>query len=39
MIPGNEKAMLDDAAKEFRRLQKILERIVTNERQKELGLA
>ena len=32
MIPGNEKAMLDDAAKEFRRLQKILEGVVTMRR-------
>jgi hypothetical protein len=38
-IPGNEKAMLDDAAKEFRRLEKILERIVPKKRQGELGLA
>lgn len=37
-IPGNESAMLDDAAKKFERLQKMLERILPKERQKELGL-
>jgi hypothetical protein len=37
-IPGNEKAMLDEAAKEFRRLQKILERIVPKKRQQEFGI-
>ena len=30
--------MLDDAAKQFRRLQNILERIVPKKRQKELGI-
>lgn len=39
MLPGNDKAILDHAAKDFRRLQKVLERIVPKERQKELGFA
>ena len=38
-IPGNEKAMLDNAAKEFQRLQKMLERTVPKKRRGELGLA
>ena len=37
MVPGNDRAVQDQAAKEFRRLQKILERIVPEKRQKELG--
>jgi hypothetical protein len=37
-VPGNEKALLDAAAKEFRRLQKILERIVPKGRQSKLGI-
>ena len=37
-VPGNEKALLDDAAKELRRLQKMLERIVPEKRQRELGI-
>lgn len=37
-LPGNNKGMQEDAAKEFRRLQRILEKIVPEKRQKELGL-
>ena len=38
MLPGNNKSVQKSAAKEFLRLQKILERIVPKERQKELGM-
>jgi hypothetical protein len=37
-LPGNDKAIQQDAEKKFRTLQKILEKIVPEKRQKELGL-
>lgn len=37
-LPGNERAVQDQAAKKFRRLQKLLEKIVPEKRQRELGL-
>ena len=39
VITGVEKDILDDAAKEFRRLQKMLGRVVPKKRQKELGFS
>ena len=39
ILPGNDKAVQQEAAKRFRRLQKILERIVPKERQMELGIS
>jgi hypothetical protein len=39
ILPGNDKAVLDQAAKGFRRLQKALEKLLPQKRQKELGLA
>jgi hypothetical protein len=36
-VPGNERALLDHAAKEFRRLQKMLEGIVPVKRRRQLG--
>jgi hypothetical protein len=38
MVPGNDKVVQEQAAKEFRRLQRILEQIVSKERQKELRI-
>lgn len=37
-LPGNEKARLGEAEKEFRRLQKKLEKVLPEERQIELGI-
>jgi len=37
-LPGNDKAIQQDAAKQFRRLEKILEQIVPKERQRDLGI-
>jgi hypothetical protein len=37
IVPGNDAAVQEQAAKEFRRLQRILEKVVPKERQKELG--
>jgi hypothetical protein len=37
-VPGNDKAVQEQAAKEFRRLQKTLEKILPEKRRKELGL-
>jgi hypothetical protein len=39
MLPGNARTILKQAEKEFRKLQKILERIVPEKRQRELGVA
>jgi hypothetical protein len=39
MLPGNDKAVLEQAAKEFKRLQRILERIVPEKRRMQLGIA
>lgn len=38
IVPGNDKAIQEDAARKFRRLQKTLEKIVPKERQRVLGL-
>jgi hypothetical protein len=38
-LPGNDKVIQQQAEKKFRKLQKILEKIVPNERQRELGFA
>lgn len=38
IMPGNDKAIQDGAAREFRRLQKSLEQIVSEKRQRKLGL-
>ena len=38
MLPGNDRMVQDSAAKEFRRLRKILEKIVPSKRQKALGI-
>jgi len=39
MVPGNDKAVQEQAAKEFRRLQRVLEEVMPKKRQKELGIA
>ena len=38
ILPGNDRRIQEQAAKELRRLERILERIVPKERQKELGM-
>ena len=38
IVPGNDKAVQEQAAKEFRRWQKTLEKIVPEKRQRALGL-
>lgn len=39
MLPGNARGIQHDAEREFRRLEKILVKIVPKERQRELGIA
>jgi len=38
ILPGNDQAIQQNAAKQHKRLQRILERIVPKERQEELGV-
>ena len=38
ILPGNEKTRREQAEKEFRRFEKMLERILPEKRRKELGL-
>ena len=39
IVPGNDKAIQNDAVKKFGRLKKIVERILPEERRKQLGIA